>query len=109
MTVFDEAIAAMKKFNEALNANYRVVEYDGKFTIQRKRIVITKSGMLWWKKTDRKTVWDNVDKYGNGVFISYMGMSAFMCGESIDPLNSLKEAKEKIKVFSKGNTIHYVK
>ena len=113
--ISSEGLVLMHKSCDQLNdvrgipPVYRIVEYEGKFTIQKSRIVIKETGILWWKKIDKKTVWDKVNEYGNNVYIGYFGMRAMVLGESIDPLPSLKEAREKIKMFIKGETIHYLK
>jgi len=77
--------------------NYRIKEFDNKFTVQCEYEETT--GYLWWKKT--KIEWHNSNEFGYPV-------THLLPWPSMKPFNSLEEAKAKIDSFKKGVIYHNV-
>jgi hypothetical protein len=90
------------------NSDFRVVEYDGVFQIQRKQIKIKILGILFWKKEIEEVDWKCVDKYGKCVYsidLRFGNMNNYH--QMIKDFKDLDSALEKIKVMIKGLRYHY--
>ena len=91
-----------KRFWDVINKipEYRIVENHGGFHIQVKYRYET--GMLWWKKKFFNWVPSRLD---GGPCIPYSGQ---LLGIPHEPLNTFKEAQEKVWKFQEGNTYYEV-
>lgn len=93
-----------------LNKNdFRVLEYDGLFHIQRKQTKEIITGILWWRKTASETVWKSVTN--RGVYEWSRTTVAGRIGNSgviIKPFTDLKSAIDKINIIVGGVKYHYL-
>ena len=80
-------------------SDFRVKEYDGMFSIERKKIVTDDIVYNWCKGSTTKTIWQPVDNYGE--FISSIS------APQIEVFNDLKSAIEKIDTIIEGVKYHY--
>lgn len=89
-------------------SNYRIAEFDGKFSIEKKTIDIVTTGLLWWRKKKYKTIYKKVDKYGSCLYkFTFPGGVVSNYHQELKSFNNLKEALSKIYIFEKGIIYHY--
>lgn len=90
---------------ELMKAMFRVKEFAGDFTIQR-RYIETK-GILWWKRAVER--WIDVDIFGRGcVFVPLShGLSINTYKIKLNSFDTLEKAQDKIKEFERGVVLHY--
>ena len=50
-------------------SEYRIKEYLEFFDIQKKEKRKITTGYLWWKKTEEVETWNNIDKWGNSIWV----------------------------------------
>lgn len=81
--------------------DFRIVEYNGVFTIERLKINYFEKGFLWWKRWSFDTEWRDVNLYGD--YVECIGVRS----NRINELHSLDEAKKLIGRMVKGKIIHY--
>lgn len=113
---FKEDLETITEIDQALqllqtgvsSSDYRVVEYDGFFQIQKKYIKKENIGFLWWKKEIEKIDWKCVDKYGNFIYsINTRFGNINNYHKKIKDFKDLDSALEKIKVMNNGCYYHY--
>lgn len=113
---FKEDLETITEIDQALqllqtgvsSSDYRVVEYDGFFQIQKKYIKKENIGFLWWKKEIEKIDWKCVDKYGNFIYsINTRFGNVNNYHKKIKDFKDLDSALEKIKVMNNGCYYHY--
>ena len=73
---------------------YRIKEFRGEFTIQRKYEVINVIGHLWWAKVKTEQVWYPVDFDGKRAY-----QNKFGCSFPMPPFSSIDAAREQIKMI----------
>lgn len=95
--------------HDVTSSDFRVVEYDGVFQIQRKQTKIKTTGILWWKKETEEVDWKCVDKYGRCIYsISLRFGNINNYDQMIKDFKDLDSALEKIKVMVDGLRYHYL-
>lgn len=79
--------------------NYRIVEYNGEFTIEVQCARIERKYNLFsgWKEILKGFEWLKIDYWGNPAKYN----------PSVKPFKNLNEANEFIKVVRKGEVYHY--
>ncbi len=93
--------------NDKNKLNYRdfkVIEFDGKYFVFRRKRITKVTGHLWWKVTTISWEWRRVDKNGDIRVVSSRFAFPF---HSLKPFKTLCEAMTRIDVFVKGQTTHY--
>jgi hypothetical protein len=81
-------------------SEFRVDEYDGEFSIARKKVTEVITGMLWLRKTKKETTWHYIDKYGR-----YIVSANF--DHKLKPFKDLESALNMIDIISIGVIKHY--
>ena len=76
--------------------DYRIKEYDGKFTIQRKFIIKTTSGYFRWTKVKYAEYWSRVNVFG-GYNLVWRGETYIR--DTIANFSKLSNAKAAIEQF----------
>lgn len=90
------------------SSDFRVVEYEGVFQIQRKQTKIITTGFWWWKKEIEEVNWKCVDKYGGCIYsISLRFGHIDNYDQMIKDFKDLDSALAKIKVMVNGLRYHY--
>jgi hypothetical protein len=92
-----------------MSENYRIVEWNKTFRVQKKTKEVTTTGSLWWKKTKVTTFWDDLTEDGKST-LQYACSYRNIYRERVPykTYDSLYDAKLAAQIFEKGETIHEV-
>ena len=80
--------------------DFRIVELDGVFKIQRIFTEETKTGMLWWKKVVVTFVWKDITTFGGGCYylpLLNLGVILDTMQHKMPTFNNIDDAREAIK------------
>lgn len=75
--------------------DFRIVELNGSFRIERKFLKETKKGILWWEKIIKEYVWKDINKYG-GEYVA-MYLYGKLLTEKMCEFKTLEEADKALE------------
>lgn len=87
--------------NDFVVSDFRIVELEGVFTIERKFKEVNTTGWLWWAKKVEKYIWKDITTYGGACYVLPLYGTGFVIDTYKDKMREFRNLSEAEQVLDK--------